>query len=160
MTAGKERVEASVQNLQFKQFAYGGRVRLNMREKMQRFMTGRYGTDELSRVYIIAALVLFVISIFSRWNIFYWIGLALMIYTYWRMLSKNVSKRYEENQKFLNFRYQAAVKKNTMKKQWSQRNIYRFYKCPGCSQTVRVPKGKGKICITCPKCRTEFVKKS
>lgn len=131
-----------------------------MREKFQRFMTGRSGSDELSRVFIIVTLVLFGVSLITSWRIFYWIGLALMVYTYWRILSKNVSKRYEENQKFVNFRYDAAVKRNAMKKRWSQRNIYRFYKCPGCSQMVRVPRGKGKICITCPKCRMEFVKKS
>ncbi len=131
-----------------------------MREKFQHFMTGRYGADDLSRVYIIATLVIFVISLISGWGILYWIGLALMIYAYWRMLSRNVSKRYEENQKYLNARYQAAVKWNARKKRWAQRGTYRFYKCPQCRQMVRVPRGKGKICITCPKCRTEFIKKS
>lgn len=131
-----------------------------MREKFQHFMTGRYGADDLSRVYIIATLVIFVISLISGWGILYWIGLALMIYAYWRMLSRNVSKRYEENQKYLNARYQVAVKWNGMKKRWAQRGTYRFYKCPQCRQMVRVPRGKGKICITCPKCRTEFIKKS
>lgn len=91
---------------------------------------------------------------------FYWIGLGLMIYSLYRMFSRNVSKRYEENQKFLNYRYQAAVKKDAAKKRWAQRSIYRFYKCPSCKQKVRVPKGRGKICITCPKCKTEFVKRS
>lgn len=135
-----------------------------MREKMQRFMSGRYGADELSKALNIAVLVSLVLSMFSRvlsvLGIFYWVGLALIIYSCFRMFSKNVSKRHEENQKFLNFRYQGTVKRNTMKKRWEQRGTYRFYKCPQCSQTVRVPKGKGKICITCPKCRTEFVKKS
>ena len=51
-----------------------------MREKFQHFMTGRYGADDLSRVYIIATLVIFVISLISGWGILYWIGLALMIY--------------------------------------------------------------------------------
>lgn len=135
-----------------------------MKEKFQRFMSGRYGADELSKVLNAVALVCLVISMFSGFqnilSLFYWIGIAILIYTCYRMLSRNVTRRYEENQKFLNIRYQAAVKKNAMKKRWSQRGIYRFYKCPGCGQTVRVPKGKGKICITCPKCRTEFVKKS
>ena len=136
----------------------------NMKEKLQRFMMGRYGADELSKTLNIAVLVCLIISMFSGvvpiLSIFYWIGIGLMIYTCFRMLSRNVSKRYEENQKFLNARYQRVVKKNAVKKRWQQRDIYRFYKCPGCKQRVRVPKGRGKICITCPKCRTEFVRKS
>ena len=72
----------------------------------------------------------------------------------------NVSKRYEENQRYLNAKYRAVVKKNNLKKRWAQRSTYRFFKCPQCKQTVRVPKGRGKICITCPKCKTEFIKKS
>ncbi len=135
-----------------------------MREKFSRFMSGRYGADELSKALNIGVLVCLVISIFSGWipllSIFYWIGLILMVYTFFRMLSRNVSKRYEENQKFLNARYQRTVKREAAKKRWAQRDMYRFYKCPSCKQRVRVPKGRGKICITCPKCRTEFVRKS
>ena len=81
-------------------------------------------------------------------------------YSYFRILSRNVSKRYEENQRYLNAKYRAVVKKNNLKKRWAQRSTYRFFKCPQCKQTVRVPKGRGKICITCPKCKTEFIKKS
>ena len=54
----------------------------------------------------------------------------------------------------------ACMAMNNMKKRWAQRGTYRFFKCPQCRQTVRVPKGRGKICITCPKCKTEFIKKS
>lgn len=97
---------------------------------------------------------------FFRVNILYWLGLALLIYSYFRILSRNVSKRYEENQRYLNAKYRAVVKKNNLKKRWAQRSTYRFFKCPQCKQTVRVPKGRGKICITCPKCKTEFIKKS
>ncbi len=135
-----------------------------MRERLERFMMGRYGADELTKVLNAAALVCIVLSMFGgKWHLlglFYWIGFGLLVYTCFRMLSRNVSKRQQENQRFLNARYQGAVKRNAAKKRWEQRDIYRFYKCPGCSQRVRVPKGKGKICITCPKCRTEFVKKS
>lgn len=135
-----------------------------MREKIQRFMIGRYGVDDLGRVLSGTVLVCFLISMFSFlvpvFAIFYWIGIALMIYSFFRMFSRNTSKRYAENQKFLNWQYQGVVKRNQAKTRFAQRKIYRFYKCPQCSQKVRVPKGKGKICITCPKCRTEFVKKS
>ena len=77
-----------------------------MREKIQRFMIGRYGADELAKAQSIAALVLLFLSMFSRLGIFYWLAIALMIYSTWRMFSKNISARYAENQKYLNYRYQ------------------------------------------------------
>jgi hypothetical protein len=131
-----------------------------MREKLQRFMAGRYGADELAKFLNIVLLVLLLVSVFSRSRILYLAAFALLIYDYFRMFSKNVSKRYEENQKFLNFRYRLVAKWDSQKKQFAQRKTHRFFKCPQCKQKVRVPKGRGKICITCPKCRTEFVKKS
>uniref|UniRef100_UPI003FF068FA hypothetical protein n=1 Tax=Roseburia sp. TaxID=2049040 RepID=UPI003FF068FA len=131
-----------------------------MREKFQRFMAGRYGVDELSKFLNIVLLVLLVLSIFIRSGILYLLALGILIYSYFRMFSRNISKRYEENQKFVNFRYRNVVKWNNFKKRFAQRKEYRFYHCPQCKQTVRVPRGRGKICITCPKCRTEFVKKS
>lgn len=131
-----------------------------MRQKIQRFMAGRYGADQLGQVYLGFAMVFLLISMFSRWNIFYALALGLMGYEYYRMLSRQVEKRYRENQKFMNWCYGLAVKKNRRKEQAQQRKIYHFYKCPSCKQKVRVPKGKGKICITCPKCKTEFIKKS
>ncbi len=123
-------------------------------------MAGRYGVDELSKFLNIVLLVLLVLSIFIRSGILYLLALGILIYSYFRMFSRNISKRYEENQKFVNFRYRNVVKWNNFKKRFAQRKEYRFYHCPQCKQTVRVPRGRGKICITCPKCRTEFVKKS
>lgn len=135
-----------------------------MREKLQRFMTGRYGADELGRTLNIVVLVSLVVSMFSGLlpvlSVFYWFGIALMIYNCFRMFSKNVSKCYEENQRYLSRRYKAVVKRDQWKKRFAQRDTYRFFKCPGCRQRVRVPKGRGKICITCPKCRREFIRRS
>lgn len=135
-----------------------------MREKLQRFMVGRYGVDELSKFLNAFVLICLVISLFGGWlpvlSVFYWIGIGLMIYNCFRMFSRNVSKRYGENQKFLSMRYRFVVKWDRMKKRFAQRRTHRFYKCPDCKQTVRVPKGRGKICITCPKCRREFVRRS
>lgn len=131
-----------------------------MREKMARFMAGRYGVDQLNKIYLGITLVLLVLSMITRLSIFYVAGIALLVYTYYRMFSRNVSKMYAQNQRFLNARYRLAVKRSQRKKQWEQRKIYRFYICPGCRQKVRVPKGKGKIVITCPKCRMEFMRKS
>ena len=131
-----------------------------IREKFMRFMQGRNGVDQLGKTLNTVTIVLLIISMFTRWSILYYISLALLIYTYFRIFSKNIPKRYAENQKFCNWRYDMAVKKNKRKQEWEQRKIYRFFRCPMCKQKVRVPKGRGKICITCPKCRQEFVKRS
>ncbi len=131
-----------------------------MREKLQKFMYGRYGFDDLSKIYLAVTIVCMVISMFVRNSFFYILGIALLVYTYFRALSKNTIKRQSENQKFLNMRYQAKVKQSKMKSHMEQKKTYRFYKCPECKQKVRVPKGKGKICITCPRCKAEFIKKS
>lgn len=135
-------------------------VQDSMKEKFRKFMIGRYGADQLSRVYLVATLILLVLSMITGVQLFYIVALVLLVYMYYRMFTKNVAKMYAQNQKYLNFRYQVVVKWNNTKKHWAQRKEFHFYKCPGCHQKVRVPKGKGKICITCPKCKTEFIKKS
>lgn len=131
-----------------------------MNSKMQQFMTGRRGADEFGRFLSGLTIVLLIISLFTKWGILYWCALGLLIYSYFRMFSRNIPKRYAENQKFLTLRYKAVAKWNLMKKHGAERKTHRFFKCPKCKQKVRVPKGRGRICITCPKCRTEFVKKS
>lgn len=136
-----------------------------MREKLQRFMAGRYGADELGKALNAVALVCLVISMFVSkipvlYVLLYNAGLLLLIYNCYRMFSRNVAKRYAENQKYRNFRYRMVTKWDAAKKRFAQRKTYRFFKCPGCKQRVRVPKGRGKICITCPRCKREFIKKS
>lgn len=131
-----------------------------MREKFARFMMGRNGVDELARFESIFVWILLLVSIFSRMWIFDLLAMALIVHMYFRILSRDVSKRYEENQKYVNFRYNTVVKWDKKKKRIAQRRNYRFYKCPMCRQEVRVPKGHGKIQITCPKCRETFIKRS
>ena len=131
-----------------------------LRQKMTRFMYGRYGNDQLSRMLLGLALVCLVLELFIRNPLLYLAGVGLMGYSMYRTLSRNTSKMAAQNQKYLTWRYQQAVKKNNAKKRWAQRKEYRFYKCPRCRQKVRVPRGRGRIAITCPKCTTEFIKKS
>ncbi len=132
----------------------------NVKEKLQRFMAGRYGADQLSRVYLGLTFVFLVISMFTRFMPFYWVALVLLIYTYYRMFSRNIPRMYAQNQRFLNMRYRMVAKWDAFKKRRAQRREYCFFKCPTCKQRVRVPKGKGKICITCPRCHHDFIKKS
>jgi len=131
-----------------------------MKQKIQNFMMGRYGADQLWQLFLGCSVIFLLISLFTRLDIFYVMALGLIGYEYYRMMSKQVERRFAENQKYLTWRYQLVVKWNRKKEHFKQRKIYHFYKCPSCKQKVRVPKGKGKICITCPKCKNEFIKKS
>lgn len=131
-----------------------------LREKMMHFMIGRYGTDHFTRFLMGVTFVCIALSLFSRRNLFYYLGMILLIYSYFRILSKNHAARYKENQKYL--RYELLVK-NTWKAQMEKRKqskLYHIYHCPDCKQKIRIPRGKGKIAITCPSCHTEFYKRS
>lgn len=135
-----------------------------MKEKLIRFMQGRYGVDTFSKFLLILGLaVVLVSSIFSGKTsgmICYILGWILIIYCYFRMFSKNVTKRYAENQTFLAKTGRIRGFFRDQKSIWKQRKTYHIYKCPGCGQKIRIPKGKGKIEVRCPKCSTSFIKKS
>lgn len=137
-----------------------------MREKIARFMQGRYGNDQFNNFLMKAFFVEFLLYFLSRGvsrglsTLMYYLGFATIIYTYYRMLSRNIYKRASENQVFLNKTANIRNKINSQKSIMKQRKNYRIYKCPTCKQKVRVPKGKGKISIHCPKCDTYFIKRS
>ncbi len=131
-----------------------------MRERLRQFMSGRYGTDQLGRLLMGVAVASLIVYMISRRTLFYLLTFACLIWYYFRAMSRNTSKRYEENLKYLQIRSQAADRVHLTRTHMSQRKEYRFYTCPSCKQKVRVPRGKGKISITCPKCRTEFIRKS
>lgn len=123
-----------------------------MGASIRRFMAGRYGTDRLNMTLLSVALVLVLVYSFvgnSTVKLILWIlSYALMFWAIFRSLSRSTYKRYEENRRFLQFFDQIKDRQ------------HRYYNCPKCRQRVRVPRGKGKIAITCPKCREKFVKKT
>lgn len=119
---------------------------------LRKFMAGRYGTDKLNMVILGAGVITCLVSLFVK-N--YWVNIALiaasyglMIWAIFRSLSRNTYKRYQENRRFL-----------MLLERVKDRN-HRYYDCPRCRQQVRVPRGKGKIAITCPRCKEKFVKKT
>ncbi len=125
---------------------------------LRNLMAGRYGVDHLSLFLLAVGLVFSILSGIQNWAWAAWVCLVLLVICYLRMFSRNISKRYQENQKFLGlFRpIQNAYRRLVQRKKDSK--YYRFYRCPNCKTRLRVPKGKGKICITCPNCKKEFVK--
>ena len=130
-----------------------------MKERFARFMQGRYGADNFSRFLMVATLVFLVLSMFTG-RIFWYIAIALLIYSYFRMFSRNISKRYTENQKYLQLKGKVVSFFKGQKNMAGQMKDYHIYKCPQCKQKIRIPRGKGKIEITCPKCKTTFIKRS
>ena len=119
---------------------------------LRSFMAGRYGTDRLNMVILCAGLAASILSSLVRitpLNLIFWLlSYGLMIWAIWRSLSRNTYKRYQENRRYLRFVERLKDRE------------HRYYDCPRCRQPVRVPRGKGKIAITCPKCREKFIKKT
>ena len=115
-------------------------------------MAGRYGTDRLNMTILGAGLVVCLISPFFRIPLINLLLTALsyglMIWAIYRSLSRNTYARYQENRKFLQFFDRLKDRQ------------HRYFDCPKCRQVVRVPRGKGKIAITCPKCREKFIRKT
>lgn len=131
-----------------------------MREKFQRFMMGRYGVDAFGKFLLGAVVVLWIVNLFANSKFLYSWALLLMIYAYYRMFSRNAAKRYHENVKYLQIKNKIVARFRSEKSQLQQRKTHHIYRCPTCRQKIRIPRGKGRICITCPKCKTEFTKVS
>lgn len=134
-----------------------------MREKLLQFMTGRNGNDELNRFLLTADLVLILFSVlFSKGigRLFAPLALVVLGLTYYRMLSRNLMRRGDENSRYLRLRERVLCSFRIKKEQWVQRKDYKFFVCPACKATLRVPKGRGKIKIVCRKCGNSFTGKS
>lgn len=130
-----------------------------MKERLRQFMLGRYGADQLGQFLNIAAIILLVLGIiFSR--LLETIAFILIIYGFFRMFSRNIEKRNRENQAYNAVLQRIKAWFTTKKRQFAERKTHRYFRCPSCKQYLRVPKGKGKISITCAHCRSQFVRKS
>ena len=136
-----------------------------MKDKFYRFMQGRYGVDQFAKFTMGVALVSIVLAIFvntgsSAGSLLDMLGLVAIVYTYFRIFSRNISKRAQENQKYLSATATIRQRLNKEQNMMKQRKDYHIYTCPSCGQKVRIPRGKGKIEISCPKCHSKFVKRS
>ena len=134
-----------------------------MKEKMARFMAGRNGNDQLNLFLYAADAILLIAATLVRGQAGRWMWLAVLIllgYIYFRMFSKNLTKRREENGKYLRVRYSIQAGLKIRREKWVQRKDYKFFTCPSCKTTLRVPRGHGKIKIVCRKCGNSFTGKS
>ena len=127
-----------------------------MREKFARFMAGRCGIDQLNRFLSVVSLVLMILAVVFNGTglsrIVWLLAFVLLILVYARMLSRNLYKRSEENNRYMRMRMSVGGKFEMIKVRWTQRKDYKFFTCPACRTTLRVPRHKGKINIVCKKC--------
>ena len=125
---------------------------------LRNFMYGRYGVDQFGNFLFISYIILFVISLFVPFVSF--LCYAVIIYSLYRMFSKQIYKRNMENEWFL--AKTSGIRKlfNRQENKWKYRKTHKYLKCPHCHQYLRVPKGKGDITITCPTCHQQFDKRT
>ncbi len=124
---------------------------MKLKTGLYRFMAGRYGTDKLNSVILWSGVIALLVSMFLEGWISFFLWLAAygcMGWALFRSFSRQTYKRYEENRRFLNLLERIKDRD------------HRYFSCPKCKQQVRVPKGKGKISISCPRCREKFIKKT
>jgi len=127
---------------------------------LKKFMIGRYGPDQLSIALLFLSMLLSIVFFFIPTKVLNYIIYIPFIVFLFRVLSKNIARRREENNKFLKFWKPLASWLNKKQHRVKDSRTHCYYKCPSCKQSVRVPRGKGRIRIICPKCKIEFIKKT
>lgn len=132
-------------------------------DRRSRFLSGRNGPDALSIALSLSSCVLLLIAMFVRSfvsSILWLLALIFLGSSYFRIFSKNITKRQAENQRFLTRIAPLTRLYNRQRTKRRQKNLYSFFKCPECSTVLRVPKGKGHIRITCKSCGHTFERNS
>lgn len=126
-----------------------------IRNALARFMYGRYGNDQLGVFLIALYVLLYILSIVFQLGILSLVGDVLLLVALFRMLSRNLTKRREENRKFLR-KAEPVLSWYRMRRTIRRDKEHRYFKCPSCGQHLRVPRGKGKITVTCRSCGASF----
>ncbi|MGI6017771.1 MAG: hypothetical protein ACOX8M_03075 [Marvinbryantia sp.] len=126
------------------------------RDAIERFFYGRNGMDELGQFTFGLYMVMLVLNIFTRNVFFYWLEMLLVVIFLFRCLSKNLTKRQDENRRYLE-RQDAFLRwQRIQKRRWADRKTHVYRKCPHCGTMIRLPKVKGKHTTNCPKCHKDF----
>ena len=136
-------------------------------QAVARFMQGRYGMDQLTQFLSAACLGLMLIAMLLRnagsgtaSACLTYFSLALLLWSYLRLFSRNLSRRRAENELYLRLTQSLRSRLRLQCSRFHQRQDYVFYRCPGCREMVRVPRGKGRVRITCRRCGYSFEKKT
>ncbi|MBR5804581.1 MAG: hypothetical protein IKY03_00425 [Clostridia bacterium] len=132
----------------------------NIGYRYSQWMQGRYGADELSRFMTVAGVVLMVLSVFRKLSFLWFPAMAILIWSLFRVYSKNTDRRLAERNWYLGVKSKAVGYVSLLKKRWRDRKTHVYFKCPDCKKILRVPKGKGTLKVRCPQCGREIIKKT
>lgn len=130
-----------------------------LRWKIASFMRGRYGMDKLSWHLYYAALLVWLVSMFSRVRLFSLLYLLLCFFAIYRAFSRNIGKRRQEMVRYGILTAKVRGFSKGIKTRWNDRKTHRYFRCK-CHSTLRVPKGRGKIEISCPKCGAKMIRRT
>ena len=131
-----------------------------IRNFLRNLMAGRYGPDHLNVALVVVSLLLNLLHSVVRFTPLVFISYAILALAIFRMMSRNIARRRAENDRFIRYWWPIRTRLSRLKANLKYRKTHRFIKCQGCGNTLRVPKGKGKLQITCPKCGERFIKKT
>ncbi len=126
------------------------------RESMYRFFQGRYGADSLNSFLLWTYFVSVILNLFTSIKVFSYIGLICAVFAIYRMLSKNIYKRQQENIKFFEIKKKLTMKYKLLRDKWKFRKTHIYRKCPSCKATLKLPKIKGQHTCCCPRCKNNF----
>ena len=130
-----------------------------MKKWLQNLMVGRYGSDELSFTLLMLYLGVCMFAIFADIRILQLLALGIILYAFYRILSRNIPARQAENAAYLRFLSRIGANSRARKAR-RQDKAHRYYRCKHCGAVLRVPRGIGKVEITCPKCGEKLTKKT
>ena len=137
---------------------------MRFRQWLGRVMAGRYGTDQLNRFLTVATLVLLILSLFTGGTALgklVWIlALVCLVSETYRTFSRRIDRRRAENEKYLRLTRGFRGRVGDKASRFRQRKEYRFFRCPSCRTVLRVPRGKGRLSITCRQCGERFIRKT
>jgi len=131
-----------------------------MRDFLRKFLYGRYGVDQFSTALVIGSVVLSLLYTISHVRLFYLVSSVLIVYALFRIFSKNFANRQKENLAWLNFSNKGKKASKKYVRRIKDLPHYKYYNCMNCKQTIRVPRGKGRVEIRCPKCGYSFRSKT
>ena len=124
--------------------------------RLMEWLRGRQGPDDLAVFSVNLAIVIVLVNVFARTGWLGWVGLALVAYAMFRIQSRNLGARARENEAFLRALGPARPWVQNPRAAWAELRAYKHVRCSSCRQRIRVPRGKGRLRVTCPRCKTKF----